>query len=244
MKSLLTIIVLSASLFIIGCADDQARSQITDTNIRLSQVEQTVGVLGNKVSNQRVLDLLNKIDDMQNQINQINGNISTLQHDLQTFKDTQNQLNQSFSQQLGVDINKESNLSNSSSQLSTDKLDNNLSTNLQIAIKQIKQHKFEDAINNLKDILATERVDKNTNSVALYYISIAYAASGKYKDAIYNGRKSIEQNPNSSNVPDVLFTIYLSQRQLGMKKSAFNTANILKTKYPNSSATKKISNLK
>ncbi len=236
--------ILSASLFIIGCADDQARSQIADTNIRLSQVEQTVGVLGNKISNQRVLDLLNKLDDVQNQINQINGNISTLQHDLQTLKDTQNQLNQSFSQQLGIELNKESGSSTKVSEISTDKTDNSLISNLQIAIKQIKLHKFEDAINNLKYILSTDGIDKPASSLAFYYISIAYAASGKYKEAIYNGRKSIEQNPNSPNVPDALFTIYLSQKQLGMKRSAINTANLLKSKYPNSNATKKISNLK
>ena len=64
-KSLLAILGLSANLFLIGCADDQARQQIADTNQRLSQIQQNVGVLDNKVSNQKVLDLLNQINDLQ-----------------------------------------------------------------------------------------------------------------------------------------------------------------------------------
>jgi TolA-binding protein len=237
-KSLLTIFILSASLFFVGCADDKARSQIADSNLRLSQLEQTVGVLGNKVSNQNVRDILNKIDDMQNQINQINGNISTLQHDLQIFKDTQTQLNQSFAKQIGVDINKES------ISADTNSYNSKVDDILQLSYKQIKQHKFEDAINNLKDIIDNKNIDNNKISVALYYIAIAYAASGKYKDAIVQGRKSISIDPKNPNIADTLFIIYVSQKQLGMRQSALNTANILKSKYPNSNASKKLSNIK
>ena len=39
--------------FLTGCADDQARQQIADTNQRLNQIQQNVGVLDNKVSNQK-----------------------------------------------------------------------------------------------------------------------------------------------------------------------------------------------
>lgn len=249
MKRLLTIItVLSASLFLIGCADDQARSQIADTNIRLSQIEQTVGVLGNKVNNQQVLDLLGKIDEMQNQINQLNGAVANLQHDLKNYQDTQTQLNQTFAQQLGLDFNKESGtinnksiVNNNDSQVNNlDNNDNNSNIELQNNLKQIKAHNFQVAIDSLKSFIANNNNDNIKKSLALYYIAIAYAASSKYKDAIYNARRSIDLNPNSPNVPDILFTIYLSQKQLGMKKSASNTAFNLKNKYPNSSAAKKI----
>jgi TolA-binding protein len=233
--------MLSASLYLIGCADDQARAQIADTNIRLSQIEQTVGVLGNKVNNQQVLDLVGKIDEMQNQINQLNGAIANLQHDLKTNLDTQNQLNQTFAQQLGLDFNKESVITSNTDESKINLNNNSSNSNIDLPdiLKQIKSHNFRDAVNNLKYFIANNP-DNIKKSLALYYMAIAYAASGKYKDAIYNARRSIELNPNSINIPDVLFTIYLSQKQLGMKKSALNTALTLKNKYPNSNATKKI----
>ena len=67
-KSLLTILGLSANLFLTGCADDQARQQIADTNQRLNQMQQNIVVLDNKLTNQKVLDLLNQIGDLQTQI--------------------------------------------------------------------------------------------------------------------------------------------------------------------------------
>jgi TolA-binding protein len=248
MKSLLTIIILSASLFLVGCADDQARAQITDTNIKLYQLEQTVGVLGNKVNNQQILDLLGKIDEMQNQISQLNGAVANLQHDLQTFQDTQNQLNQTFAQQLGLDINKESGatnsnnvVSNSNNKVDLSTNDNNSNIDFQNILKQIKNHNFQSAIDALNSFISNNSIHDNVKkSLALYYIAISYAASGKYKDAIYSARRAIDLNPNSINTPDILFTIYLSQKQLGMKKSALSTAATLKNKYPSSNAAKKI----
>lgn len=88
--------LLSANIFLTSCADDQARAAIGDTNARLSLLEQNVGLLGTKVSNQRVLDLLNKVDDLQSQLNDLNGEVSTLKQNQQSGLAMQEQINQDY----------------------------------------------------------------------------------------------------------------------------------------------------
>jgi TolA-binding protein len=246
-KNLLVALLLANSLFLTGCADEQARSQLEDNNVRLLQLEQTVGVIGNKVSNQKLLDLLNKIDDLQNQINQINGNLATLQNNQQTFQDTQNQLNQGIEQQLqsvGAAPLAKSDASGSvaaSATTSAAPISAGSSDRQQLnsALKQIKQRNFDEAIKQLRAVIGKTK-DANTLADASYYLAVAYAASGQYKNAMWVSRKFVDANPNNSNVPNALLTLYLSQQQLGMKKSAANTAALLKSKYPNSQAAKKI----
>lgn len=231
--------LLSASLFLFGCADDKAREQLADTNLKISQLEQSVGVLDNKVSNQKLLDILNKLDDLQNQINQINGTLATLQHNQQTFQDTQNQLDQE--QQMQSSGSGDNNTSapatnvvkTQQSDSSPDKMQ------LKAALKKIKSRNFNDAIKQLRNLSSSS---KNTEVLATanYYLTIAYAANGEYKNSIWIARKFINANPKNPNVPDALYTMYISQQQLGMKKSAANTAALLKKNYPNSSAAKKV----
>ena len=246
-RCLLAIVVLSANLFLIGCADDQARAQLADTDARLSQMEQTVSVLGNKVSNQKMLDILNKLDDLQNQIDQLNGNVATLQHNQQSYQDTQNQVNQSIDQQLqalcGSSISTESGGVSSSAPIAIVKpkskgVSNN-NSQLQSALKKIKSHDLNGAIKQLKTITSTT-TDSGVKATANYYLAVAYAANGEYKNSIFIARKFVEANPSSVYAPDALFTIYISQQQLGMKKSAQTTADQIKKDNPNSSVAKKL----
>ncbi len=245
-KCLLAVVVLSANLFLIGCADDQARAQLADTDARLSQMEQTVSVLGNKVSNQKMLDILNKLDDLQNQIDQLNGNVATLQHNQQSYLDTQNQINQSIDQQLqslgGSSVIVESNTISSapvSMIKPKQKVVSSNNSQLQSALKKIKSHDFNGAIKQLKTITSTS-TDVGVKATANYYLSVAYAANGEYKNSIFIARKFVEENPSSVYAPDALFTVYISQQQLGMKKSAQTTATQIKKDYPNSGVAKKI----
>jgi len=245
-KNLLVALLLANFLSLTGCADEQARSQLEDNNVRILQLEQTVGVIGNKVSNQKILDLLNKIDDLQNQINQINGTLATLQHDQQNFQDTQNQLNQGIEQQLqsvGAAPLPKANVNNGASSpvASAPATENNGSDQQQlaVAIKQLKQRNFDEAIKQLRSLIGKTK-DTNVLADSSYYLSVAYAASGQYKNAMWVARKFVDTNPNNPNVPNALLTLYLSQQQLGMKKSAANTASLLKNKYPKSEAAKKL----
>jgi TolA-binding protein len=238
-KCLLTAIGLSANLFLIGCADDQARTQLADTNMRLTQLEQTVGVLGNKVSNQKILDVLNKLDNLQNQIDQLNGNVGTIQHNQQSFQDTQNQVNQGIEQQLqGLGAAPIAGVSSAPVGVNKSVSDSE-SAQLREALKKIKAHDFNAAIKQLKDLINASK-DPVITANASYYLVVAYAAGGQYKDSIFTARKFVEENPRNKNAPDALFTIYISQQQLGMKKSADNTANLIKKNYPDSSAAKKL----
>ncbi|MFN7095029.1 MAG: tetratricopeptide repeat protein [Burkholderiales bacterium] len=243
-RCLLAIVALSANLFLIGCADDQARQQIADTNVRLSQVQQNVGVLGTKLSNQRLLDLLNKLDSLQSQVDQLNGSVATLKHNLQTYQSTQDQLYQSLQQQIqslqrvaGQSPSDMAPKSDSSATISEGITSSG--NNLKLALTRIKKHDFAGAIKELKAIIKTVN-DPAVVASANYYLSVAYAANGQYQESITVARKFVAENPQSRNAPDALRTIYIAQNQLGMTKSAANTAKRLIKEYPGSAAAKKV----
>jgi TolA-binding protein len=251
-KRLLIILGLSANLFLIGCADDQARAQIADTNAKLSQLQSNVGVLDNKVSNQKLIDILNKQDSLQNQIDNLNGNYSTISSDQKNYQQTQEQLIKSLQdqiqdlqQQLATSKANASNVVTSSpkansSQVSTTNDDQqNSINNLKIALRKIKKHDFPAAINELKTIIQTSQ-DENVVKSANYYLIISYAANGQYKDAIGLGRKFVSSYPQDKNAADALRTVYIAQKQLGYKISARKTANMLIHDYPDSDAVNKV----
>lgn len=236
-KNLLTTLGLSATFFLIGCADDQARQQIADTNVKLSQVQQNVDLLGTKVSNQKVIDILNKLDDLQNQINELNGSVDTLKHEQKTHIANQEQINQSIQQQVGSSsTNGEKVAATTATEESREE---DMNEELKSALKHIKNHKFAAANKELKGVIKTSS-NPAVVANATYYLAVSYAASGQYKSSITAAKGFIELSPDNHNVPDAMRTIYISQMQLGWIKSAKNTANILIEKYPDSNAAKKV----
>lgn len=243
-KRLLTAIGLSATFFLMGCADDQARSQIAATNAQVTQLQETVGVISTKVSTQKLVDILNKLDELQNQINQLNGEVETLKQNQQEYKKTGDALYQSVEQQIQA-LQKGGSADAPATTIVTPPAPNAATTtpdtndSLKLALQKIKSRNFPQAIKDLKNIVSTSD-NPETVASASYYLSVAYAANGQFKDAIATARKFITDNPDNSNVPDAMRTIYISQNQLGMKKSATVTANSLIKDYPNSDAAKKV----
>lgn len=234
-KSLLAVLGLSANLFLIGCADDQARQQIADTNQRLSQIQQNVGVLDNKVSNQKVLDLLNQVNDLQTQINQLNGRVANLEQGQSSGQgDVGQQLQsldlrvQSLESAAGVSHSAKLTIPKSSA----------MDAQLQDAVKKIQSNDLGSAITELKQIMASS--DKTSAISARYFLSVAYVANNQYKDAITEANKFVTANPANKNAPDALRVIYISQTQLGNANAAKTTAKRLIKSYPNSEAAKKV----
>lgn len=245
-KSLLIsgiLILLSANLFLIGCADDQARAQIAETNARVTQLQGNVGVIDNKISNQKMIDILNKLDDLQSQIDQLNGNVSTISANQKNHQATQEQLYQSIEQRLQA-LEQATNggraaYSTSSAPVAGASRATAGNNELKSALRKIKSHNFPIAIKELKNIISTSN-DREVVTSASYYLTISYAANGQYKEAIATGRKFANDYPDNANAPDALRTVYISQNQLNMKQSAAKTANLIMTKYPSSDAAKKI----
>lgn len=238
-RRLLTILGLSANLFLIGCADDQARQQIADTNQRLNQIQQNVGVLDNKVSNQKMIDLLNQISDLQNQINQINGRVTNLEQGQKSGQGDLGQQVQSLDLRVQALESSVATGSVRSPALKSTMTDNGMNAQLQDAVKQIQANNLQPAISQLKNIMATSS-DKAVAANARYFLSVAYVANAQYKEAISEANKFIAANANNKYVPDALRVIYISQSQIGNTAGAKATAKRLIKSYPNSEAAKKV----
>lgn len=232
-KCLLAILVLSTNLLLTSCADDQARTQLAEMNTRVSSLEQNVNLLGNKVSNQKGLDLLNKLDEQQSQIDQLNGEISTLKQNQQTYQATQEQLNRGLQSQIQQNASEAVRVNAGNAELTQEQ------NQLSMALKRLKAHDFNSAIKQFKNIIATAR-DVQTIAAANYYLAVSYVANKQYKSAIAIAKRFVAENPSNPNTPDALRIMYISQTQLGMDKAAAETADLLKKTYPDSDAAKKI----
>ncbi len=233
-KSLLTILGLSANLFLTGCADDQARQQIADTNQRLNQIQQNVGVLDNKVSNQKMLDLLNQVNDLQSQINQLNGRVTNLEQGQGNAQGDAGQQLQSLDLRVQA---LESAIGGGSAVVRSAKTPQNaMNSQLQDAIKKIQSNNIAPAITELQAIIASG--DKSSAASARYFLSVAYVANSQYKEAINEANKFIATNSNNKYVPDAMRVVYISQ--LGNTTAANATAKKLIKSFPNSEAAKKV----
>lgn len=236
-KSLLTILGLSANLFLTGCADDQARQQIADTNQRLNQIQQNVGVLDNKVSNQKMLDLLNQVNDLQSQINQLNGRVTNLEQGQGNAQGDAGQQLQSLDLRVQA---LESAIGGGSPAVvrGAKAPQSTMNPQLQDAIKKIQANNIAPAITELQAIIASG--DKNSAASARYFLSVAYVANSQYKEAISEANKFIATNSNNKYVPDAMRVVYISQTQLGNTTAANATAKKLIKSFPNSEAAKKV----
>ena len=247
-KCLLTISILSANLFIIGCADDQARQQIADTNQRLNQLQQSVSVVNNKLTNQKTLDLLNQIDSLQNQINQLNGKIAELEQGKSSSgADTQQQIQSLDMRVAALEGSGGGSTANDAKAkmiapavaVVETKSSNNDEAKLDAAIAKIKSNKIASATADLKEIISTGGNSASAKE-ARYYLSIAYVADSKYSNAIDEANKYISVSPKGKNVPDAMRVVYIAQTQMGNNAAAKATASKLLKSYPNSPAAKKV----
>lgn len=239
-KRLLTIMVLSASLFTIGCADDQARQQIADTNQRLNQMQQNISVLDTKLTNQKVLDLLNQLDNLQTQINQLNGRVANLEQGQKSGSGDINQQIQSLDMRIAALENPNEAKSNTSVVANTEiKSATNQATLLQSSIAKIKTNDLNGAISGLKQVINSD--DKQSAISARYYLSVAYVANSQYNDAINEANKFVTLAGNKNkNVPDAMRVVFISQTQLGQNDKAKATGQKLLKMYPSSAAAKKV----
>lgn len=239
-KRLLTILGLSANLFLTGCADDQARQQIADTNQRLNQIQQNVGVLDNKVSNQKMLDLLNQINDLQTQISQINGRVTNLEQGQSSGQGDQSQQLQALDLRISAleSASNDGAMPKANPAVRATGMSSASSAELQAAIKKIQANDLDAAITQLKELIDAK--DKATAANARYFLAVAYVANSQYTEAIDEANQFINANAKNKYVPDALRVIYIAQGQLGNTTAASNTAKRLIKSYPNSSAAKKV----
>lgn len=248
-KRLLIISLLSANLILlISCADDQARIDIADTNTKLSQIQAKIGVINTKITNQKMIDIINKQDDLQNKINQLNNQYSTLNNQVKSNQELNKQLFQGMQQQIDS-LRKQKEKKDIQSNTSVDNqqqvsdVDATVKKKFEKARLDIKNHNFDDAVSELKDII--DNYDSKSIYVidSNYFLSVTYAALEKYNEAITTANDFVNHYPDNQYAADALMTIYICQNQLGNKDKAKSTANLILENYPDSEVAKKLKSL-
>ena len=246
-KRLLIIFILSANLILlISCADDQARSDIADTNNKLSQIQSKISVINTKMTNQKMIDIINKQDELQNQINQLNNQYSMLSGQIKANQDVNSHLLQGIQQQIdGLTKQKQQITSNntvldSPNQQSKEDKNSIIEEKYEQSKLDIKSNNFKTAIIKLRDLITNYDSENIYVINAHYFLSVAYAALGKFNEAIETANNFVDNHPDNQYAPDALMTIYICQNQLGNKNKVKQIQKLILDKYPDSQVAKKL----
>jgi TolA-binding protein len=252
---LLSIVIALTGLF--GCADNQAREQIIDTNNKLSQLQDTVTAINVRLARESAIGTINQLNNLQGQIDQINGQMATLNANQQNYVTTQKQIFDSLQQQIqnislqqesstlhnntsdedsdsNADVESNAMVQNSNNQQDVSSI--NVASKLAKSVNNLKNHKLKIAIGELKTIIASSH-DNAILEKANYYLTLGYFANNQPKEGILTGRNFVRNYPKNKHSPDVLLIIYNTQKQLGLNKEAKFTKRLLFGHYPNSQVT-------
>lgn len=239
-----------------GCAStsdlEQTRQQIEQVNkqasARLTDIE-------NKLSNEKLLELVSQIDNLKAEVAKLRGDIEVQNYNLQTTQKRQNDLYNDLDGRL-------SHLENAGNQAASQpvaqpapgqnasqpavqppnngaaRADTQTSPDYEKALDLLRNHDFSNATTALSHF-----IEQNPSSPqapdALYWLGVAHTALRQYDSAIQIHRKFAEQYPDNPKTPDALRNVANCQRDMGQADSAKATLRRLIKLYPNSQAAKK-----
>jgi len=182
-----------------------------------------------------------KFNELKEKLNDIDGNIA-----ISGSKNSQN--NSANNNNGNTKTNSNSNSNSNSNVVVTDyKKINNPIALFKLGYSYIdgKKHKsmsHTDRMNNSIDVfkhLIAKFPKHNKSNSARYWITQAYYSSGQYEKAYRSMSKFLSKYPKSKHIPQILFQMANSLKQLGIKKDSKNLFRTLIKLYPKSGYSKK-----
>jgi tol-pal system protein YbgF len=226
------------------------------TRERLSRLEQ-------QMANLTAMNMPQQISDLQEKVQQLNGQLQVQSHDLKLL----NQQQRSFYKDLDDRINQLSNLSNSNGMGHSDKVlsDSKGPTTQQPAIKHkttqphstvhpssqslpsndVKTYQSAFSLLSKKQYLGAKQgmqsyIDKHPSGKyaanAHYWLGEINMHQDQKNDAINAFNTVIREFPKSNKVPDALLKLGMLDQQAGNRSQALSFFHQLKKQYPSSTA--------
>lgn len=239
-------IALLPVLLAAGCASttdlDVTRAQIVQQQQRLSQIE-------TKISNDKLLDMINQVGSLQAEVAKLKGDVEVLNYNLQTTQKRQNDLYNDLDQRLtplegktaatpapGADS--AARTDDGEAAAAPTPTADPVGAEYDKALAQLRNRNFKQAIPALKTFINANPTAKQTPD-ARYWLGVAYNAERQFQPAIDTYQRFIELSPTHARVPDAMRNIGGCQRDLGDTARAKSTWQQLINKYPNSDAAQK-----
>ena len=226
-------------------SDDEARTQIQQLEVRITQLEKANIRLedANKQQTGSLLDLLTQIESLNQELRKLRGQSEELEHNLQDAKNRQKDFYVDLDTRMRHFEAAESAAQAATSQKATD-----LSVVEDIAAVENSAYEVVYAYYkaaNYQKVLESSRefLKKFPDSIRVpnvhYLMGDAYFSLDDFKKSIASYQVVVSKFETSPNVPDAWLNIAACQQQLKDMASAKKTLKLLISKYPDSKAAKK-----
>lgn len=213
--------------------DDEARKQIADLRNAQQQTVDRLNKLESVINNQKILTLLNSLEQQNAEIAKLRGQIEVLQYQLQEQDKRQKDLYLDTDTRLrrieegGVAAAPAA--ASATPSAPADPQAENAAYDA--AFGKFRAGDYAGSITGFSAFLKQYSGSKLAPN-AQYWIGNAYTAQRDYKRAIAEQQKLVNNYPDSSKVPDAMLNIATSQQELGDAAAAKKTLQDLVARFP------------
>lgn len=213
--------------------------------VRVRDLEARVARLDQLFKNQSLENLAQRIDDLQDQVKQLRGEVEVLEHDSDMDKKQQRDLYQDIDKRL-----QKLELGLGGSAVSSgDSITPAVPASTGVVAPAsgpdeaayqrnfdlLKQGRFSEAIAGFKGFMK-KYPDSPLAPNALFWTGEAHYQMGDFTTALADFRNVLKQYPKSGKIPDATLKVGYCQYELQQWKTARQTLNDVIAKYPDSSA--------
>lgn len=232
MKKLIPLLIL-LSLSLPTVAAEPSRQAMADVNERLARVERLM-------NSQVLVDMQLRLEQMQEEVQALRGEVEQLNHQLQESREHQRDLYQDIDRRLlalersGVATgNGEAPMGKGAGEGSEPLPTMDEQQAYQKGINLLKEFRYAQAAQAFDDYLKSYPKGRYA-PIARYWLADSYYSDRKYKQAIEHYQQLLKEYPDTPKAPQALLKIGYSQAELKQWAEARKTMEQVNATYPNS----------
>jgi tol-pal system protein YbgF len=207
-----------------------------------SSLEQRVNRSEQQMQNYAQMNLPARIDDLQQQIQQLRSELETEEHNLQLLNETMHNFYQDLYQRINA-INEPptpteattSSENKNNSTINKQKIVNKQEQDYKTAFNLLSKKKYGDAVIKMQKYLTGYPNGKYAVN-AHFWLGEIYYLQSKLKKSINEFQIVIDQYPKSSKVPDAMLKLGIIYSAEGDYSKSHREFQLIKQKFPNSPA--------
>lgn len=205
--------------------------------IRQQQLEARVDRLDQLFKNQSLSSMSQRIDDQQDQLRQLRGDVETLEHNVDLTKKQQRDLYLDLDRrlqklELGTGNSQASN-GNTSTAAQPAANDADEQSAYQKNFNLVKQGRYDDAINGFTAFIQQYPQSQLVPN-AEFWMGESHYQQSDFQGALVNYKAVVQNYPDSSKAPDALLKMGYAQYEMKDWKAARKTLDSVVSKYPDS----------
>lgn len=206
-------------------------------------LEQRVGKLERSMDSQAVLHLLNRVEALQQEVQQLRGDLEVATHELDAMKTRQRELYTDFDQRLKDLSSRPAPAAQApepepaAAPAASVPPAGDDAQRYQDAFRLFKEGKYEEAIAGLRAYLEANPQGAYADN-AQYWLAEAYHSMGRHKEALQEFNKVITNYPTSPKLPDAALKVGLAYYELADWARARKQLEQVAASHPNTTVAK------